>query len=169
MSRITLKTFWTESVEVEEGNKRRDSLLEEKGAKWAASFLLKTLWTFSLLDTRICPSNHQNVDCSDPGIVRDICSRYLPKTRGSTIIAIAYGRPEEFIILTRYSEQMRENVKNLICGKNDVIITTNFIYNKNQTNRSRRKITDTNLICYPIHSQPTIIKVNLRETNSYPT
>ena len=47
-----------------------------------------------------------------------------------TIIAIAYGRPEEFIILTRYSEQMRENVKDLICGKNDVIITTNFIYNK---------------------------------------
>ena len=32
-----------------------------------------------------------------------------------TLIAIAYGRLEKFIILTRYSKQKRENVKNLFC------------------------------------------------------
>ena len=41
MCQITLETFWTQEVKVQEGFERTDSMLEGLGAGWTASFLAK--------------------------------------------------------------------------------------------------------------------------------
>ena len=124
---VTLETFWTEKVKVEEGFERTDSMLEGMGAGWTASFLAKV---YPKLSRYLIKEFLQAV--VEVSIVELLA---LFKTFGAEnfvkgpvvlltegvqnlqldgllrLIAITHENLGGLMNLTRYPEQMRENVR----------------------------------------------------------
>ena len=111
---VTLETFWTQNVKGEEGFDRTDSMLEGLGAGWIASFLAKI---YPKLSRYLIKEFLQVV--VEVSIVELLA---LFVTFGAenfvkgpvvllTLIAITHENLGGLMNLTRYPEQMRENVR----------------------------------------------------------
>ena len=124
---VTLETFWTEKVKGEEGFERTDSMLEGLGAGWTASFLAKVYPKLSryliqeflqaVVEVSIVELLALFVTFGAESFVK---IPVILLTEGNqnlrldgllTLIAINHGNLGGLMKLTRYPEQMRENVK----------------------------------------------------------
>ena len=113
---VTLETFWTQKVKGEEDFERTDSMLEGLGAGWTASFLAKVYPKFSrylikeflqaVVEVSIVEILALFVTLGAETFVK---KRVVLLTE--TFIAITHGKLGGLMNLTRYSEQMRENVR----------------------------------------------------------
>ena len=124
---VTLETFWTEKAKGEEGSKRTDSMLEGLGAGWIASFLAKVYPKLSRYLIKEFLQAVVEVSIVELlalfmmfGAESFVKGPVILLTEGIqnlrldgilTLIAINYGNLGELMKLTRYPEQMIENVK----------------------------------------------------------
>ena len=124
---VTLEAFWTQNVKGEEGFDRTDSMLEGLGAGWTESFLGKIYPSFSrylikeflqvvvevsiveLLALFVTFGAENFV--KRPAILLTRGVQNLRLGRLLTLIAITHGNLGGLMNLTRYPEQMRENVR----------------------------------------------------------
>ena len=124
---VTLEAFWTQNVEEEEDSDQTDSMLEGLGAGWTASFLAK--FYPSLSRYLIKEFLHAVVEVSTVellalfltfGTENVVRGPAIPLTEGVqnllldlllTLIAIKHGNLGGLMNLTRYPEQMMENVR----------------------------------------------------------
>ena len=127
MCQITLETFWTQEVKVEEGFEQTDSMMEGLGAGWTASFLAKVYPKVShylikeflqavvevsiveLLALFVTFGAESFV--KGPAVLLTEGIQNLRLERLLTLIAITHGNLGGLMKLTRYPEQMRENVR----------------------------------------------------------
>ena len=127
MCKITLKTFWTQEVKGEEGFERTDSMLGGLEAGWTASYLATVYPKFSrylikeflqavvevsiveLLALFVTFGAESFVE--GPVILLTEGVQNLRLDGLLTLIAITSGNLGGLMKLTRYPEQMRENVK----------------------------------------------------------
>ena len=125
--KVTLETFWTEKVKGEEGFERTDSMLKGLGAGWTASFLAKFYTKLSrylikeFLQTVVEVSIVELLALFVTfGAEKFVKGPVVLLTEGVqnlrldgllTLIAITHGNLGGLMNLTRYPEQMRENVK----------------------------------------------------------
>ena len=124
---VTLEAFWTQIVKGEEGFDRTDSMLEGLGAGWTASFLAKIDPSFSrylikeFLQVVVEVSIVELVDLlvtfgaenfvKGPAILLTDGIQNLRLDGLLTLIAITHGNLGGLMNLTRYPEQMKENVR----------------------------------------------------------
>ena len=123
----TLEAFWTQNVKGEEGFDRTDSILEGLGAGWTASFLAKIYPSLSrylikeflqaVVEVSIVEILDLLVTFGAENFVRGPA---IPLTEGVqnlrldgllTLIAITHGNLGGLMNLTRYPEQVRENMR----------------------------------------------------------
>ena len=128
MCQVTLETFWTQKVKGEEGFERTDSMLEGLGAGWTASFLAKVYPKLSrylikeflqaVVEVSIVELLALFVTFGAESFVKGpviLLTEGVQNLRIDgllTLIAITHGNLGGLMKLTRYPEQMRENVKN---------------------------------------------------------
>ena len=128
MCQVTLETFWTQKVKGEEGFERTDSMLEGLGAGWTASFLAKVYPKLSrylikeflqaVVEVSIVELLALFVTFGAESFVKGpviLLTEGVQNLRLDgllTLIAITHGNLGGLMKLTRYPEQMRENVKN---------------------------------------------------------
>ena len=120
---VTLETFWTQKVKGEEGFERFDSMLEGLGAGWPASFLAKVYPKFSrylikeVVEVSIVELLALFVTFGAENFVKGpvvLLTEGVQNLRLDgllTLIAITHGNLGGLMNLTRYPEQMRENVR----------------------------------------------------------
>ena len=126
---VTLEAFWTQNVKGEEGFDRTDSMLEGPGAGWTASFLAKRYPSLSrylikeflqvivelsiveLLALFVTIGAENFV--KGPAIMLNEVVQNLRLEGLLTLFAITHGNLGGLMNLTRYPEQMRENVRKL--------------------------------------------------------
>ena len=124
---VTLETFWTEKVKGEEGFERTDSMLEGLGARWTASFLAKVypkLFRYlikkflqAVVEVSIVELLALFVTFGAESFVKGpvmLLTEGIQNLRLDgllTLIAITHGNLGGLMKLTRYPEQMIENVK----------------------------------------------------------
>ena len=124
---VTLETFWTQKLRVEIGFDRTDSVLEGPGAVWTASFLSKIYSTLSryllkeflraVLEVSIVELIALFVLFGAENFVKGpvvLLTEGVQNLRLDgllTLIAITHGNFGGLVNLTRYQEQMRENVR----------------------------------------------------------
>ena len=122
---VTLEIFWNQKVKGEEGFERTDSVLDGLGAGWTASFLAKVyaklsrylikeilqavveVSTVELLALFVTFGNF----VKGPVVLLTEGVRNLRLDGLLTLIAIAHGKLGGLTNLTRYPEQMRENLR----------------------------------------------------------
>ena len=140
LCQVTLETFWTQKVRGEEGFDRTDSMLEGLGAGWTAFFLANVYLKLSrylskeflqaVVEVSIVEILAFFVTFGAENFVKGpivLLTEGIQNLRLDgllTFIAITHGNLGGMMNLTRYPEQMRENVR-----KFDVM----------KGNRSRRK------------------------------
>ena len=124
---VTLEAFWTQKVKGEEGFDRTDSMLEGLGAGWTAFFLAKIYPTLSrylikeffqaVVEVSIvellalfAPFGRENF-VKGPAVLLTEGNQNLRLDGLLTLIAISLGNLGGLMNLTRYPEQMRENVR----------------------------------------------------------
>ena len=123
---VTLETFWTEKVKGEEGFERTDSILEGLGAGWTASFLAEVYPKLSrylikeILQALVEVSIEEILALfmtfgaesfvKGPVILLTEGIQNLRLDGLLTLIAITHGNLGGLMKLTRYPEQMIENV-----------------------------------------------------------
>ena len=123
----TLETFWTQKVKGEEGFERTDSMLEGLGAGWTASFLSKVYPKLSrylikevlqaVVEVSIVELLALFVKFGAENFVKGpvvLLTDGIQNLRLDgllTLIAITHGNLGALMNLTRYPEQMRENVR----------------------------------------------------------
>ena len=129
MWQITIEALWTENVRGEEGFERTDSTSEGLGAGWTASFLAKSYPGFSRYLTNeflkavveffivvilglFVTFGVENF-VKRPAVLLSDGIQILRLDGILTLIAITHGNLGALINLTRYPEQMRENVKKI--------------------------------------------------------
>ena len=126
---VTLETFWTEKVKGEEGFERTDSMLEGLGAGWTASFLAKSYPKLSryfikdflqaVVEVSIVELLALFVTIGAESFVKGpviLLTERIKNLRLDgllTLIAITHGNLGGLMKLTRYPEQMIENVKKI--------------------------------------------------------
>ena len=126
---VTLEAFWTQKVRREEGFDRTDSMLEGLGAGWTASFLAKIYPTLSrylmkeLLQAVVEVSIVELLALfvtfgaenfvKGPALLLTEGVQNLRLDGLLTLIALTHGNLGGLMNLTRYPEQMRENVRKL--------------------------------------------------------
>ena len=124
---VTLEFFWTQKVKGEEGFERTDSMLEGLGAGWTASFLAKVYPKFSrylikeflqaVVEVSIVKLLALFVTFGAENFVKGpvvLLTEGVQNLRLDgllTLIAITHGNLGALMNLTRYPEQMRENVR----------------------------------------------------------
>ena len=124
---VTLETFWTQKVKGEEGFERTDSMLEGLGAGWTASFLAKVYPKLSrylikeflqaVVEVSIVELLALFVTFGAENFVKGpvvLLTEGVQNLRSDgllTLIAITHGNLGGPMNLTRYPEQMRENVR----------------------------------------------------------
>ena len=124
---VTLETFWTQNVKGEEGFDRTDSMLEGLEAGWTASFLAKTYPTLSRYLIRKFLQAVVEVSIVEllalfvtfgaenfvkgPAVLLTEGVQNLRLDGLLTLIGITHGNLGGLMNLTRYPEQMRENVR----------------------------------------------------------
>ena len=124
---VTLETFWTEKVKGEEGFERTDSMLEGLEAGWTASFLAKVYPKLSrylikeflqaVVEILIVELLALFVTFGAENFVKGpvvLLTEGVQNMRLDgllTLIAITHGNLGGLMNLTRYPEQMRENVR----------------------------------------------------------
>ena len=130
MCRITLEAFWTQNVRKEEGVDMTDSMLEGLvGAGWAASFLakvypalfrylvgefLKPVTEFSIVVILALFVTIGAENCVKRPVVLPTEGVQNLRLDGLlTLIAITHGNLGGLMSLTRYPEQMKENVNEI--------------------------------------------------------
>ena len=127
MCKITLETFWTQKVKGEEGFERTDSMREGLGAGWTASFLAKVYPKLSrylikeflqaVVEVSIVELLALFVTCGAESFMKGpviLITEGVQNLRLDgllTLIAFTHGTLGGPMKLTRYPEQMRENVK----------------------------------------------------------
>ena len=128
---MTLEAFWTQNVKGEEVFDRTDSMVEGLGAGWTASFSAKKYPSFSgylikeFLQVAVEGSIVQLLALfvtfgaenfvKGPAILLNEGVQNLRLDGLLTLITITHGNLGGLINLTRYPEQMRENLK--ICDR----------------------------------------------------
>ena len=131
VSEVTLETFWTQNVKGEEGFERTDSMLEGLGTGWTASFLAKVYpklsrylikeFLQSVVEVSIVEILALFVTFGAENFVNGpvvLLTEGIQNLRLDgllTLIAVTHGKLGGLMNLTRYPEQIRENV-----GKLDV-------------------------------------------------
>ena len=124
---VTLETFWTQKVKGEEGFERTDSMLEGLGAGWTASFLAKVYpnlprylikeFLQAVVEVSIVELLALFVTFGAENFVK---GPVVLLTEGVqilrldgllTLIGITHKNLGRLMNLTRYPEQMRENVR----------------------------------------------------------
>ena len=126
---VTLEIFWTQKVRGEESFDRTDSMLEGLGAGWTASFLAKIYPTLSRYlikeflqavgEVSIIEIKALFVTFGAENFVKGpavLLSEGVQNLRLDgllTLIAITHGNLGGPMNLTRYPEQMRENVEKI--------------------------------------------------------
>ena len=124
---MTLETFWTQNVKGEEGFNRTDRMLEGLGAGWNASFLAKIYPSLSrylikeflqvAVDVTIVELLALFVTFGAENFVKGLAIlltegvHNLQLDKLLTLIAITHGNLNGLMNLTRYPEQVRENVR----------------------------------------------------------
>ena len=124
---VTLEVFWTQNKKGEEGFDRTDSMLEGLGAGWTGSFLAKVYPSLSRYLIRELLQAVTELSIVDIlalfvtfGAENFVRGPVVLLTEGVqnlrldgilTLIAITHGNLGRLMNLTRYSEQMRENVR----------------------------------------------------------
>ena len=124
---ITLEAFWTQNVKGEEGSDRTDSMLEGLGAGWTASFLAKVYPSLSrnlikeflqaVVEVSVVELLALFVTFGAENVVRGpaiLLTKAVQNLRLDgllTLIAITHGNLGGLMNVTRYPEQMRENVR----------------------------------------------------------
>ena len=124
---VTLETFWTQNVKGEEGFDRTDSMLEGLGAGWIASFLAKIYPKLSrylikeflqvVVEVSIVELLALFVTFGAENFVKGpvvLLTEGVQNLRLDgllTLIAITHENLGGLMNLTRYPEQMRENVR----------------------------------------------------------
>ena len=124
---VTLETFWTEKVKGEEGFERTDSMLEGLGTGWTASFLAKVYPKLSrylikeflqaVVEVSIVELLALFVTFGAERLVKGPVILIIEGIQNLrldgllTLIAITHGNLGGLMKLTRYPEQMIENVK----------------------------------------------------------
>ena len=124
---VTLEAFWTQNVKGEEGYDRTNSMLEEWGAGWTASFLAKVSASLSrylireflqsVTELSIVKILAPFVAFGAENFVRGTVVlltevvQNLRLERLLTQVSITHGNLGGLINLTRYPEQMRQNVR----------------------------------------------------------
>ena len=124
---VTLESFWTQKVKGEEGFDRTDSMLEGLVAGWTVSFLAKiypSLYGFLIKEFLQAVVEVSIVELlamfvtfevknfvRKPAILLNEGVQNLRLERLLTLIAITHGKSGGLMNLTRYPEQMRENVR----------------------------------------------------------
>ena len=127
---VTLEAFWTQNVKGEEGFDRTDSMLEGLGAGWTASLLAKVYPSFSqylikeflqaVVEVSIVELLALFVTFGAENFVRGpalLLTEGVQNLRLDgllTLIAITNGNLGGLVNLTRYPEQTRENIGDLI-------------------------------------------------------
>ena len=127
MCQVTLEAFWTQNVKGEEGFDRTDSMLEGLRAGWTASFLAKVYPSLSrflikeflqaVVEVSIIELLALFVTFGAERFVRGpvrLLTEGVQNLRLDgllTIIAITHGNLGGLMNLTRYPEQMRENLR----------------------------------------------------------
>ena len=129
MCQITLKLFWTQNVRGKEVFEMTDSMLEGLGAGWTASFLAKIYPRLSrylikeflnavtelsiVVILALFVTFGAEILVKGPSLLLTEGIQNLRLHELLTLIAITHGNMGGLINLTRYSEQMRENVMKL--------------------------------------------------------
>ena len=129
VGQVTLEAFWTQNVKGEEGFDRTDSMLEVLGAGWTASFLAKIHPSFSqymikdflqaVVEVSIVELLALFVTFGAQNFVKGpvvLLTEGVQNLRLDgllTLIAITHGNLGGLMNLTRYPEQMRDNVKKI--------------------------------------------------------
>ena len=124
---VTLEAFWAQNVKGEEGFDKTDSMLEGLGAGWTASFLAKVYPSFSrylikeILQVVVEVSIVELLALfvtfraenfvKGPAILLTEGVQNLRLDGLLTLIAITHGNFGGLMNLTRYPEQMKENVR----------------------------------------------------------
>ena len=124
---VTLEAFWTQNVKGEEGFDRTDSMLEGLGAGWTASFLAKIYPSLSrylikeflqvVVEVSIVELPALFVTFGAEKFVKGPAILLIEGVQNLrldgllTLIAITHGNLGGLMNLTRYPEQMKENVK----------------------------------------------------------
>ena len=127
MCQVTLETFWTQKVKGEEGFERTDSMLEGLGTGRTASFLAKVYPKLSqylikeflqaVVEVSIVEILALFVTFGAENFVKRsvvLLTEGIQKLRLDgllTLIAITHGNLGGLMNLTRYPEQMKENMK----------------------------------------------------------
>ena len=125
---VTLEAFWTQNVKGEEGFDRTDSMLEELGAGWTASFPAKMYPSLSrylikeflqvVVEVSIVELLALFVTFGAENFVKRPAKLLTEGVKSLrldgllTLIAITHGNVGGLMNLTRYPEQMKENVRN---------------------------------------------------------
>ena len=125
--KVTLEAFWTKKLREEEGFDRTDSMLEVPGAGWIASFLAKIYLTLSrylikeFLQAVVEVSTVELLALfvklgaenfvKGPAVLLTEGVQNIRLDGLLTLIAITHGNLGGLMNLTRYPEQMRENVR----------------------------------------------------------
>ena len=126
-NRVTLEAFWTQNVKGEEGFDRTDGMLEGLGAGLTASFLAKVYPSLSrylieefllaVVEVSIVELLALFVTFGAEKFVRRLAILVTEGVQNLrldgllTLIAITHGNLGGLMNLTRYPEQMRENVR----------------------------------------------------------
>ena len=124
---VTLEAFWTQKMRGQEGFDRTDSMLEGLGAGWTASFLAEIYPTLSrylikeflqtVVEVAIVELLALFVTFGAENFVKGpvvLITEGIQNLRLDgllTLIAIKHGNLGGLMNLTRYLEQMRENVR----------------------------------------------------------
>ena len=124
---VTLEIFWTEKVKGEEGFERTDGMLEGLGAGWTASFLagvypklsrylikeyLQAVVEVSIVELlAVFVTFGAEIFVKGPVILLTERIQNLRLDGLLTLIAITHGNLGGLMKLTRYPEQMIENVQ----------------------------------------------------------
>ena len=127
LCQVTLETFWTEKAKGEEGFERTDSMLEGLGAGWTASFLagvypklsrylikeiLQAVVEVSIVELlALFVTFEAESFVKGPVILLTEGIQNLRLDGILTLIAITHGNLGGLMKLTRYPEQMIENVQ----------------------------------------------------------
>ena len=126
---VTLETFWTQNMKGEEGFDRTDSMLKGLGAGWTASFLAKIYPSLSrylikeflqvVVEASIVELLALFVTFGAENFVKGpaiLLTEGVQKLRLDgllTLIAITHGNLGGLMNLSRYPEQMKENVRKI--------------------------------------------------------
>ena len=124
---VTLEAFWTQKVREEESFDRTDSMLEWLGAGWTTSFLAKIYHTHYLIKEFLQAVVEVSIVellalfvtfgaenfVKGPAVLLTERVQNLRLDGLLTLIAITHGNLGGLMDLTRYPEQMKENVRKI--------------------------------------------------------